>query len=109
MVALDHVISFYGVSQEVESVVRAGPGPVANGGSGLDAFLQAMNKLQVAQEYFEKNNPQSVELENVVSVICLFLLCFVLLSFSKAPETFVNNLCCLVLFIWCHLSRMTSH
>jgi hypothetical protein len=30
-----------------------------------------MNKLQLAQEYFEKNNPQSVELENVVSFICL--------------------------------------
>jgi hypothetical protein len=59
------------VSQDVEPVVRAGPGPVANGGSGLDVFLQAMNKLQLAQEYFEKNNPQSVELENVVSFICL--------------------------------------
>ena len=59
------------MSQDVEPVVRAGPGPVANGGSGLDAFLQAMNKLQLAQEYFEKNNPQSVELENVVRFICL--------------------------------------
>lgn len=59
------------MSQDVESVVRAGPGPVANGGSGLVAFLQAMNKLQLAQEYFEKNNPQSVELENVVSFICV--------------------------------------
>jgi exocyst complex protein 7 len=68
LAALDHVISFYGVSQDVEPVVRAGPGPVANGGSGLDAFLQAMNKLQLAQEYFEKNNPQSVELENVSSL-----------------------------------------
>jgi exocyst complex protein 7 len=60
------------VSQEVEPVVRAGPGPIANGGSGLDVFLQAMNKLQLAQEYFEKNNPQSVELENVVRLTCLF-------------------------------------
>ena len=57
----------------MQPVVCAGPGPVANGGSGLDAFLQAMNKLQLAQEYFEKNNPQSVELENVVSFICLVL------------------------------------
>jgi exocyst complex protein 7 len=72
LTALDHVIAFYGVSQEVEPVVRAGPGPIANGGSGLDVFLQAMNKLQLAQEYFEKNNPQSVELENVVSLTCLF-------------------------------------
>jgi exocyst complex protein 7 len=59
------------VSQDVEPIVRAGPGPSANGGSGLDAFLQAMNRLQLAQEYFEKNNPQSVELENVVSLECL--------------------------------------
>jgi exocyst complex protein 7 len=66
LTALDHVIAFYGVSQEVEPVIRAGPGPIANGDSGLEAFLQAMNKLQLAQEYFEKNNPQSVELENVV-------------------------------------------
>ncbi|XP_069692328.1 exocyst complex component 7 isoform X2 [Periplaneta americana] len=65
LTALDHVIGFYGVSQEVEPVVRSGPGPIANGGSGLEAFLQAMDKLQLAQEYFEKNNPQSVELENV--------------------------------------------
>ncbi|KDR13019.1 exocyst complex component 7 isoform X1 [Zootermopsis nevadensis] len=65
LAALDHVVGFYGVSQDVEPIVRAGPGPVANGGSGLNAFLQAMNKLQLAQEYFEKNNPQSVELENV--------------------------------------------
>lgn len=59
------------MSQDVEPIVRAGPGPIENGGSGLDAFLQAMNKLQLAQEYFEKNNPQSVELENVVSLTCL--------------------------------------
>jgi exocyst complex protein 7 len=71
LTALDHVIAFYGVSQEVEPVIRAGPGPIANGDSGLEAFLQAMNKLQHAQEYFEKNNPQSVELENVVSLPCL--------------------------------------
>jgi exocyst complex protein 7 len=67
---LDHVIGFYGVSQEVEAVVRAGPGPGADAESRLEPFLAAMTKLQAAQEYFEKNNPQSVELENVVC--CVF-------------------------------------
>nr|CAD7267392.1 unnamed protein product [Timema shepardi] len=66
--ALDHVIGFYSVSQEVEPVIRAGPGSVANGGAGFDAFLKALDKLQMAQEYFEKNNPQSVELENVATL-----------------------------------------
>lgn len=28
-----------------------------------------MNKLSEARTYFNKNNPQSVELENVVSII----------------------------------------
>nr|CAD7449343.1 unnamed protein product [Timema bartmani] len=70
--ALDHVIGFYSVSQEVEPVIRAGPGSVANSGAGFDTFLKALDKLQMAQEYFEKNNPQSVELENVVSCATLF-------------------------------------
>lgn len=30
-----------------------------------------MNKLAEAQAYFNKNNPQSVELENVVSIIII--------------------------------------
>nr|CAD7596287.1 unnamed protein product [Timema genevievae] len=66
--ALDHVIGFYSVSQEVEPVIRAGPGSVANNGAGFDTFLKALDKLQMAQEYFEKNNPQSVELENVATL-----------------------------------------
>lgn len=65
--ALEHVISFYSVSQEVEPIIRMGPGPSQNGIPTLEPFLKAMDRLQSAQEYFEKNNPQSVELENVVS------------------------------------------
>jgi exocyst complex protein 7 len=41
--------------------VRGGP----NGAGGLDGFLEAMNRLYNAQRYFQKNNPSSVELENV--------------------------------------------
>ncbi|XP_046403378.1 exocyst complex component 7 [Ischnura elegans] len=65
LAALDHVIGFYGVSQEVEGVIRLGPGPISGGGAGLDVFLKTMNRLLAAQEYFSKNNPQSVELKNV--------------------------------------------
>ncbi|XP_075224863.1 exocyst complex component 7 isoform X2 [Lycorma delicatula] len=61
--ALDHVIAYYSVAQEVESIVRGGPSV-----SGLDEFLAAILKLQNALNYFEKNNPQSVELENVSSL-----------------------------------------
>lgn len=64
MTLLDHAISYYSVCQEVENSVRAGP----NGTSGLDGFLEAMNRLYNAQRYFQKNNPSSVELENISSL-----------------------------------------
>lgn len=53
------------MSQEVDSIIRAGPSHTADGQPQLEPFLKAMDKLQTAQEYFEKHNPQSVELENV--------------------------------------------
>ncbi|XP_053981146.1 exocyst complex component 7 [Hylaeus anthracinus] len=62
--ALDHAIGYYGVCQEVEGAVRTGPG----GSGDLDNFLEAMNRLYNAQRYFQKNNPSSVELENVTSL-----------------------------------------
>lgn len=58
---MDHAIGYYGVCQEVEGSVRGGP----NGAGGLDGFLEAMNRLYNAQHYFQKNNPSSVELENI--------------------------------------------
>uniref|UniRef100_A0A8D8LKU4 Exocyst complex component 7 n=1 Tax=Cacopsylla melanoneura TaxID=428564 RepID=A0A8D8LKU4_9HEMI len=58
---LDHVIGFYSICTDVESIIRSGPA----GPKGLDTFLATMTKLNQAQNYFEKNNPQSVELENV--------------------------------------------
>lgn len=63
LAALDHVIGYYSVAQEVEITVRSGPFV-----AGLDEFLAAMQRLQTALHYFEKNNPQSVELENVSSL-----------------------------------------
>ncbi|KAL1128875.1 hypothetical protein AAG570_013409 [Ranatra chinensis] len=61
--AVDQVISYYSVAEEVDSRVRAGPADC-----GLDEFLKEMSKLKNAITYFEKNNPQSVELENVSSL-----------------------------------------
>ncbi|KAK2576636.1 hypothetical protein KPH14_005302 [Odynerus spinipes] len=61
---LDHAIGYYGVCQEVEKSVRNGPSSSA----GLSNFLDSMNRLYNAQRYFQKNNPSSVELENVTSL-----------------------------------------
>jgi len=47
----------------VESTILSRPNASTN---GLNEFLDAMERLHEAQIYFEKNNPQSVELENVV-------------------------------------------
>lgn len=59
--SLDHAIGYYGVCQEVEGAVRSGP----SGAGGLDGFLDSMNRLYNAERYFQKNNPSSVELENI--------------------------------------------
>ena len=61
MAALDHVISYYSVSKEVEPIIKDGP---LN--KDLAVFMQALASLQEAVRFFERNNPQSVELENVV-------------------------------------------
>jgi len=62
MFELDRVIMYHDVCPRVESIILGRP----NGSDGLNEFLDAMEKLCEAQNYFEKNNPQSVELENVV-------------------------------------------
>jgi len=59
--ALDHVIDFYNVSKEVENVVKAGPSAANN----LEEFLQTMSRLRSSLDYFERSNPQSIELENI--------------------------------------------
>ncbi|XP_047363535.1 exocyst complex component 7 [Vespa velutina] len=66
---LDHAIGYYGVCQEVEKSIRNGPSSSA----GLSNFLDAMNRLYNAQRYFQKNNPSSVELENVTSLFAIGL------------------------------------
>lgn len=54
---------FHNVCPMVESTILSRPNASTN---GLNEFLDAMERLHEAQIYFEKNNPQSVELENVV-------------------------------------------
>ncbi|XP_034950146.1 exocyst complex component 7 [Chelonus insularis] len=61
LTALDHAIGYYGVCQEVEGAIRNGP----TGPGGLNGFFDAMNRLYNAERYFQKNNPSSVELENI--------------------------------------------
>lgn len=62
LLELDRVIMYHDVCPRVESIILGRP----NGSDGLNEFLDAMDRLHEAQNYFEKNNPQSVELENVV-------------------------------------------
>ena len=71
LLLLDHVISYYGVSKEVEPTIKESPS-----NQGLDVFLHALKRLQEAMLFFEKNNPQSVELENVVLRIAFSLYTF---------------------------------
>ncbi|KAL7641082.1 UNVERIFIED_CONTAM: hypothetical protein RMT77_008219 [Armadillidium vulgare] len=61
--ALDYVIAFYSVAGEVEGVVRERPNSI-----GIGSYLQAMDKLKAACKFFQDNNPQSSELENVKSL-----------------------------------------
>ena len=57
---MDHVIAFYNVSKEVEPVVAQGPSAVP-----IEQFLHTLSRLKRALDYFERNNPKSIEVENV--------------------------------------------
>lgn len=61
--ALDHVINYYMVTRELADVIQAGPNTSST--DSLNIYLEALDKLADAQTYFNKNNPQSVELENI--------------------------------------------
>ncbi|KAK2185572.1 hypothetical protein NP493_228g06031 [Ridgeia piscesae] len=60
--ALDHVIAFYHVAEEVEPVIRDGPG------HGLTSYLECMEKLQTAVKYFTETNPGSPEMSQVTTL-----------------------------------------
>ncbi|CAD0199039.1 unnamed protein product [Chrysodeixis includens] len=61
--SLDHVINYYMVSRELADLIQAGPHTATT--ESLNVYLEALDKLADAQGYFNKNNPQSVELENI--------------------------------------------
>lgn len=61
--SLDHVINYYMVSRELADLIQAGPHTSTT--ESLNVYLEALDKLADAQGYFNKNNPQSVELENI--------------------------------------------
>ncbi|XP_071525219.1 exocyst complex component 7 isoform X1 [Panulirus ornatus] len=60
---LDYVISFYNVAGQVEGVIKERPSS-----NGVPQYLKAMDRLAETCKYFEQNNPQSVEIENVTSL-----------------------------------------
>lgn len=61
--SLDHVINYYMVTRELADLIQDGPHTTTT--ESLNVYLEALDKLADAQGYFNKNNPQSVELENI--------------------------------------------
>lgn len=61
--ALETVLSHYGASQDTCNLIHLGPSE-----SGIVVFLEALDKLKKAKDYFLNYNAQSVELENVTSL-----------------------------------------
>jgi len=59
---LDYVIKFYTVANDVEDMVTSGPS------TSFKAYLENLDRLKEAIDYFKHNNPESPELMNVVSI-----------------------------------------
>ncbi|XP_023211069.1 exocyst complex component 7-like [Centruroides sculpturatus] len=59
---LDYYIQFYNVAREVEPIIRDGPRGC------LTTYLEAMEKLVKAIEFFKKNNPHKRQLEQLVKI-----------------------------------------
>jgi len=56
---LDHVISYYDVAKETQSMIREGPhGQLSN-------YLQSLERIKSARVYFDKNCPDCVEQVNL--------------------------------------------
>lgn len=64
----DSVISYYSVSRELDSVIRAGLAT-----TDTHVYLMAMTRLQDALSFFTSHNPHSVELQNISHLITLGL------------------------------------
>lgn len=63
MTTLDHVLGYYHISQEAEMMVKDGPEL-----HGLDRYLQQMDKILEALNYFKKHNENTVELRDVATL-----------------------------------------
>ncbi len=61
---VEEVIGFYNVSKEVDQTIKNGPSSAP-----LDEFMSAMTSIESAVKHFERNNSQSVELENLVRIL----------------------------------------
>lgn len=72
---MEQVLSHYDASQDVCNLIHQGPSE-----GNISGFLDGLNKLKKAKDYFLNNNPQSVELENVTSL------------FNNGCETLNNHL-----------------
>ncbi|NXN91926.1 EXOC7 protein, partial [Rhinopomastus cyanomelas] len=62
LLCLDHVISYYHVAKDTEKIIKEGPT------GRLEEYLNCMDKIQKAVEYFQDNNPDSPELNRVKSL-----------------------------------------
>lgn len=65
--SFDYVIPFYTVANDLEPIITTGPDSMP-----IPDYLDNMNKLKSAINYFVKNNPESPELMNVVSELLLY-------------------------------------
>lgn len=63
MVTLDNVLGYYHVAKEVEEFIKEGPH-----NCGLEKYLLIMDRLVQAHNYFNKHNPTSLELTDVIRV-----------------------------------------
>ncbi|XP_059678800.1 exocyst complex component 7-like [Gavia stellata] len=59
---LDHVISYSHVAKDTEKIIKEGPT------GRLEEYLNCMDKIQKAVEYFQDNNPDSPELNRMKSL-----------------------------------------
>ncbi|XP_069056311.1 exocyst complex component 7 isoform X4 [Pleurodeles waltl] len=59
---LDHVISYYHVANDTEKIIKEGPT------GRLEEYLNCIERIQRAVEYFQDNNPDSPELNRVKSL-----------------------------------------